>query len=46
MSRSNPNAEAIVAAFDEAIAAMKEDGTYDEIIRRHTEGMAILPAVR
>ena len=46
VSRKNPHAAEIVAAFDEAIAAMQEDGTYDEIVRRHTAGLAKLPERR
>ena len=46
VSRKNPDAAEIVAAFDEAIAAMQEDGTYDEVVRRHTAGLAKLPERR
>jgi polar amino acid transport system substrate-binding protein len=46
VSRMNPDAPEIVAAFDEAIAAMRADGTYDEIVRRHTAGLAKLPERR
>ena len=46
VSRFNEDAETIIANFNQAIEEMKEDGSYDEIIRRHTEGMAILPRVR
>jgi len=43
VSRMNPNAAGIVAAFDEAIGKMQADGTYDEIVRKHTAGIAKLP---
>ena len=43
VSRQNPHAEQIVAAFDKAIAGMQADGTYDEIVKRHTAGIAKLP---
>ncbi len=46
VSRKNPKAQEIVAAFDQAIAAMREDGTYDDIVRRHTAGLAKLPERR
>lgn len=46
VSRMNPDAAEIVAKFDAAIAAMREDGTYDEIVRRHTSGLAKLPERR
>lgn len=46
VSRQNPNAPEIVAAFDAAIAGMKKDGTYDAIVKKHTEGIARLPAQR
>lgn len=46
VSRHNPHAQAIVAAFDEAIAGMQADGTYDEIVKRHTAGLAKLPQQR
>lgn len=46
VSRSNPKANEIAAAFDQAIAAMKEDGSYGEIVRRHTAGIALLPQRR
>jgi polar amino acid transport system substrate-binding protein len=46
VSRENPRAAEIVADFDGAIAAMREDGTFDAIVRRHTEGIARLPGSR
>lgn len=46
VSRQNPDAARIVAAFDAAIAAMQEDGTYDAIVKKHTEGIAVLPSRR
>jgi polar amino acid transport system substrate-binding protein len=46
VSRQNPDAEKIVDAFDQAIAAMKEDQTYQEIVKKHTQGIAILPGKR
>jgi len=46
VSRSNGEAQSIVEAFDAAIAGMKEDGSYTEIIRKHTQGFAILPGKR
>ena len=41
--RHNQNAQEIVAAFDKAIAEMQADGSYDEIVQRHTAGIAKLP---
>jgi polar amino acid transport system substrate-binding protein len=35
VSRKNPDHAKIVADFDKAIAAMKQDGTYDRIVRKH-----------
>jgi polar amino acid transport system substrate-binding protein len=46
VSRMNPDAEEIIAGFDAAIAGMQADGTYDEIVRRHTAGLAKLPERR
>ncbi len=46
VSRLNPKANEIVAAFDQAIAEMKDDGTYAEIVKRHTTGIALLPQRR
>ena len=46
VSRHNPQAQEIVAAFDKAIAGMQADGTYDEIVARHTSGIAKLPQKR
>ncbi len=46
VSRQNPHAQEIVAAFDAAIAEMQKDGTYDEIVTRHTSGIAKLPQQR
>ena len=46
VSRHNPRAQEIVAAFDKAIAEMQADGTYDEIVQRHTAGIAKLPQKR
>lgn len=46
VSRLNPHAEKIVADFDEAIAEMQADGSYDEIVKRHTAGIARLPQER
>lgn len=46
VSRQNPDAQRIVTAFDKAIDGMKEDGTYDAIVARHTQGIAVLPARR
>lgn len=46
VSRQNPRAQEIVAAFDKAIAEMQADGTYDEIVQRHTAAIARLPQKR
>lgn len=46
VSRHNPHAQEIVAAFDKAIAEMQADGSYDEIVQRHTAGIAKLPQQR
>lgn len=46
VSRLNPKAPEIVAAFDAAIAEMQADGTYDEIVKRHTAKLARLPQKR
>ncbi|WP_455234073.1 substrate-binding periplasmic protein [Thiogranum longum] len=35
VSRKNPDHAKIVAGFNEAIADMKEDGTYDSIVQKH-----------
>ena len=34
------------SAFDEAISAMRDDGRYDDIVARHTQGLALLPSKR
>jgi polar amino acid transport system substrate-binding protein len=46
VSRMNPDADEIIAGFDAAIAEMQADGTYDEIVKRHTAGLAKLPERR
>ncbi len=46
VSRQNNNAAEIASAFDRAISAMREDGRYDTIVARHTQGLALLPAKR
>lgn len=46
VSRANPHAEEIVSAFDAAIREMQADGSYDQIVQRHTAGIALLPARR
>ncbi len=46
VSRQNPNAQKIVAAFDAAIQEMREDGSYAEIVKRHTASIALLPKTR
>jgi polar amino acid transport system substrate-binding protein len=35
VSRKNPDHAKIVADFDKAIAAMKQDGTYGRILEKH-----------
>ena len=35
VSRNNPDHAKIVADFDNAIAGMKQDGTYEEILKKH-----------
>ena len=35
VSLKNPQHEQIVAGFDRAIEAMKADGTYEKLLRRH-----------
>jgi polar amino acid transport system substrate-binding protein len=37
VSRQNPDHAKIVAGFDNAIAEMKKDGTYDRIIKKHND---------
>lgn len=37
VSRENPEHAKIVAAFDKAIAAMKQDGSFDAIVAKHNE---------
>ncbi len=46
VSRQNPDAEKIVAAFNAAITAMRADGTYEAIVGKHTKGIAVLPSQR
>jgi polar amino acid transport system substrate-binding protein len=46
VSRVNGDAESIIEAFDAAIAEMKEDGSYAAIVKKHTDGIAVLPQVR
>lgn len=46
VSRQNPDAEKIVAAFDAAIQEMRKDGSYSEIVKRHTAAIALLPKTR
>lgn len=46
VSRKHPRRAEIVARFDEAMAAMREDGTYGAIVARHTAGFAELPDVQ
>jgi polar amino acid transport system substrate-binding protein len=46
VSRQNGRAQEIADAFDAAVAAMKEDGSFEEIVRRHTDRIAILPGKR
>ena len=43
VSRQNAEGAEIVAGFNAAIAAMKEDGSFAEIVKTHTQGIAILP---
>jgi polar amino acid transport system substrate-binding protein len=35
VSLKNPDHEQIVAGFDREIAAMKEDGSYERLLRQH-----------
>ena len=44
VSRENPDAREIVAAFDAAITAMRGDGSYDAVVKKHTAGIAVLPS--
>jgi polar amino acid transport system substrate-binding protein len=37
VSRKNPDHAKIVASFNETIAEMKRDGTYDRIIQKHKD---------
>jgi hypothetical protein len=46
VSRHNPSAAQIITDFDDAIAAMREDGSFRAIVRKHTEGIAVLPGAR
>ncbi len=38
VSRAHPKHQAIVASFDQAIAEMKSDGSFDDIIRKYENG--------
>ena len=46
VSRHNPHAQEIVAAFDKAIVDMQADGSYDQIVKKHTSAIAQLPQQR
>ncbi|MGE0623624.1 MAG: substrate-binding periplasmic protein [Pseudomonadales bacterium] len=46
VSRTNPNAQEIVSRFDAAMKVMREDGTYNAIVKKHTDGIAVLPSRR
>lgn len=46
VSRQNPKAGEIVGRFDAAMKAMREDGTYAAIVKKHTDGIAVLPTRR
>lgn len=46
VSRKNPDAQKIIAAFDAAIQEMQADGSYAEIVKRHTAAIALLPKTR
>jgi len=46
VSRRNPDAGEIVARFDAALKAMREDGTYNALVKKHTDGIAVLPSRR
>lgn len=35
VSRSHPNGAALIKAFNDGLAALKADGTYDRIVRKH-----------
>ncbi|GAB3254359.1 substrate-binding periplasmic protein [Chitinimonas naiadis] len=37
VSRQRPDADRIIEQFNTALAGMKADGSYDEIVRRHTQ---------
>jgi polar amino acid transport system substrate-binding protein len=42
VSRQNPQHEKIVADFDQAMRQMDEDGTYEQILDKHTAGIATI----
>lgn len=46
VSRLNPDAATITWRFNDAITAMKTDGTYAAIVKKHTGGIAVLPGRR
>jgi len=46
VSRRNPDAGEIVARFDAAMQSMREDGTYNALVKKHTDGIAVLPSRR
>ncbi len=46
VSRQNPEAALIIDRFNQAIAGMKQDGSYEDIVRKHTEGLVVLPGKR
>ncbi len=46
VSRHHAEAALIIDRFDQAIAAMKQDRTYTDILRKHTEGLVVLPGKR
>jgi polar amino acid transport system substrate-binding protein len=42
-SKQNPDAAGIIANFNKAIKEMREDGTYNEIVGRHTKDYVLMP---
>ncbi len=46
VSRENTDSAEILINFNNAIAAMRKDGSYNEIVQRHTNGYVVIPSRR
>lgn len=46
VSKENTDATEILSNFNKAITAMREDGSYSEIVQRHTKGYVVIPIKR